>query len=187
MYTIYTKDCVEKKLPCASPSMYRRIFCEEYNLGFFRPRKNQCRTCMSYNTPGSINTEIIEANYQAEIVANDKAREEKKSEKKVAETSKKNILCCNFDLLMVAYDPANNGLFYIPCSECFNFTIYKFVSKKGCHGSCGIATCLYSNFKALPDNFTHIIGYSDRCGRQNLNKYVAAMCMTAVQEIPNIQ
>lgn len=200
MYRMYKEACSEKKLPCASSSMYRQIFCEEYNLGFYRPRKDQCRTCMTYNIPGSLKTDIIEANHQAHLAAKERAREEKRSDKKLAETSNKNILCCNFDLqqvLMVPNDPSNNALFYKQRLKSFNFTIYNVVSKQGdCYmwsevegkrGSCEIASCLYSYFKSLPDNIKHIICYSDRCGGQNLNKYVAAMCLNAVQEIPHLQ
>lgn len=200
MYTMYKKDCTKKDLLFVSSSIYRKIFCEEYNLGFYRPRKDQCRICMNYNIPGSIKTEITEANHKTHLAAKDRAREEKRSDKKLAETSNKNILCCNFDLqqvLMVPNDPSNNALFYKQRLKSFNFTIYNVVSKQGdCYmwnevegkrGSCEIASCLYTYFKSLPENIKHIICYSDRCGGQNLNKYVAAMCLTAVQEIPHLQ
>lgn len=155
---------------------------------------------MNYNIPDSIKTEITEANHKTHLAAKDRAREEKRSDKKLAETSNKNILCCNFDLqqvLMVPNDPSNNALFYKQRLKSFNFTIYNVVSKQGdCYmwnevegkrGSCEIASCLYTYFKSLPENIKHIICYSDRCGGQNLNKYVAAMCLTAVQEIPHLQ
>lgn len=200
MYSMYQKNCVEKNVPFVKQSMYRKIFCDEYNLGFYRPRKDQCRTCMSYNTPGIIKTEMLEANYQAHLSKKDRAREEKRSDRKLAETSNENIFCCNFDLqqvLMVPNDPTNNALFYKQRLKTFNFTIYNVVSKQGdCYmwseiegkrGSCEIASCLYSYFKSIPENVQHIICYSDRCGGQNLNKYVAAMCLTAVQEIPHLQ
>ncbi|KAK9759276.1 hypothetical protein QE152_g170 [Popillia japonica] len=88
-------------------------------------------------------------------------------------------------------DLTNNALFYKQRLKSFNFTIYNVVSKEGNvegkRGSCEITTCVDSYFKSLPENIEHIICYSDRCGGQNLNKYVAAMCLTAVQKIQHLQ
>ncbi|KAI4463202.1 dna-directed rna polymerases i ii and iii subunit rpabc2 [Holotrichia oblita] len=134
MYTMYKEDCTEKNLAYVSSSMYRKIFCEEYNLDFYRPRKDQCRLCMCYNIPSSIKTETIEADHHAHLAAKDRARQEKRVDKKLAETSNRNTLCCNFDLpqvLMVPNDPTNNALFYKQRLKSFNFTIYNVVSKQG--------------------------------------------------------
>ena len=39
MYSLY-KECAEQNQPVASSSVYRKVFSEEYNLGFHRPRKD---------------------------------------------------------------------------------------------------------------------------------------------------
>lgn len=53
MYSLYETDCTEKNAQKTSPSIYRNVFCQEYNLGFYHPRKKQCRIYMAYNTPGN--------------------------------------------------------------------------------------------------------------------------------------
>lgn len=111
---MYKKERNENNQPVASPSIYRKIFSEEYNIGFYRPRKDQCRTCMSYNSPAN-DKRILETEYQARITAKNRARCEKVSNKQLAENSDGKISCSNFDLqqvLLVANDPTNNALFY---------------------------------------------------------------------------
>lgn len=58
---------------------------------------------------------------------------------------------------------------------------------EGKRSSCEIATYLYTYFKSLPNCVEQITCFSDRCGGQNLNKFVAAMYLTAVKEIPHLQ
>lgn len=67
-----------------SPSIYRKIFSEKYNLGFYRPRKDQFRTCMAYNSPSN-DKGTLETEYKAHIAAKNRAREEKVSRKELAE------------------------------------------------------------------------------------------------------
>lgn len=199
MYSMYKNECIEKGKPFASSSIYRKVFSEDYNLGFYRPRKDQCRICMAYNSPGSDKVSM-ETTYLAHLTAKDRAREEKRSSKQLAANSNGTTVSCNFDLqqvLLLPNDPTNNALFYKQRFKMFNFTIYDVVSKQGdCfmwtevdgkRGSCEIATCLFTYFKSLPDTVTKIQCFSDRCGGQNLNKFVAGMCLTAVQEIPHLE
>lgn len=66
MYDLYKKHCTEHNLEMASNCIYRKVFSEEYNLCFHRPRKDQCRICMAYNT--STDKASMEAEYQGHIV-----------------------------------------------------------------------------------------------------------------------
>lgn len=200
MYSLYKKECSEKNFaPVATSAVYRKIFSEEYNLGFYRPRKDQCRVCMAYNIPSS-DKEAMKTEYLAHIAAKDRARDEKRLSRQLAENSDGSLFSCNFDLqqvLLVPNDPTNNALFYKQRFKVFNFTIYNTVTKQGdCfmwtevdgkRGSCEIASCLYQYFQSLPLSVKQIQCFSDRCGGQNLNKYVAGMCLTAVQKIPNLE
>lgn len=199
MYNMYKSACIENDLEVAGASTYRKIFTEEYNLSFHHPKKDQCRICMAYNIPGA-NKDTMKDNYDTHIVAKERAREEKKRDKEEAQNSDGNSVCCNFDLqqvLLAPTDPSNNALFYKQRLKSFNFTVYDVNSKQGdCYmwtevegkrGSCEIASCLYQYFTSLPAVVTHICCFSDRCGGQNLNRFVCAMCLTAVQELPNLK
>ncbi|KAJ8926964.1 hypothetical protein NQ314_020621 [Rhamnusium bicolor] len=58
---------------------------------------------------------------------------------------------------------------------------------EGGRGSCEMASCLRKYLKALPDTVTEVTFFSDRCGGQNLNKFVAAMFLSIILEIPHLQ
>nr|CAH7719266.1 unnamed protein product [Callosobruchus chinensis] len=176
------KECSEKNLTqVASSAIHRKVFTEEYNLGFHRPRKDQCWVCMAYNCPQS-NKASMETEYRAHIAAKDRAREEKRLSKQFAENSKNS---CNMFFL------------YRAIRIVFNFTIYYTVSKQGdCfiwrevegkRGSCEIAGCLYKYFESLPKLVNQVQCFSDRCDGRNLYKYLSGMCLTAVQRIPNLE
>jgi len=32
-----------------SAAIYRKVFCTEFNLSFFKPKKDQCSVCSTYN------------------------------------------------------------------------------------------------------------------------------------------
>ncbi|GFR92438.1 7-cyano-7-deazaguanine tRNA-ribosyltransferase [Elysia marginata] len=49
MYQLFTEYCQENNLEPASERTYRKIFCEEFNLSFFKPKKDICATCHRYN------------------------------------------------------------------------------------------------------------------------------------------
>lgn len=54
-------------------------------------------------------------------------------------------------------------------------------------GSSEIGSCIFKYLKTLPPSTKNVTFYSDRCGGQNLNKFMAAMCMIAVQEIEHLK
>lgn len=198
MHSMYKLVCTENKCEASSLATYRKVFTEEYNLGFHRPKKDQCRICMVYNSPGN-DKDATKAEYDCHLLAKDRARIEKPKDKEQAKYSNGAFLSCNFDLqqvLLSPTDPTNNALFYKQRLKSFNFTIYDVNTKRGdCfmwnevqgkRGSCEIASCLYQYFTSCSASVNHISCFSDSCGGQNLNKFVAAMCLTAVQELPNI-
>lgn len=130
MYAMYSEECIEKRVTPASSAIYRKVFSEEYNLGFYRPRKDQCRLCMAFNCPSSDKV-ALESQYAAHLAAKDRARQEKRLSKQRADDSRGNIVSCNFDLqqvLLVPNDPTNNALFYKQRFKVFNFTVYNTVS-----------------------------------------------------------
>lgn len=198
MYRLYDQWCIQNKRPKAKLSAYRNIFNNNFNLGFHRPKKDQCRVCVAFENDNN-STEEMKKDYQIHLEKKQEAREAKKQDKENA-MENQNILSCNFDLqqvLMCPSDPTNNALFYKRRLFMYNFTIYNVVNKEGdCfmwhegqggRGSCEIASLLFKYFESLPHTVEDIRCFSDRCGGQNLNKYVVAMCMYAVQKIENLK
>lgn len=129
-----------------------------------------------------------------------KEPEQKKiKDKEEAKKSNGTFLCANSDLqqvLLVPSDPANNALFYKRRLATYNFTIYILNEKQGfCYmwdqtqggrGSCEIASSVHMFLKNLPPTVDRVLFYSDRCGGQNLNQFIATMFMIVVQEVKNI-
>ncbi|CAH1169726.1 unnamed protein product [Phaedon cochleariae] len=65
--------------------------------------------------------------------------------------------------------------------DCFMWT------ETGCkRGSCEIGSCVYKYLESLPISTRKVTFYGDRCDGQNLNKFLATMCLLAVQGIHNI-
>lgn len=199
MYRMYTQLCAENEKPKAKLSAYRNIFIGFFNLGFHRPRKDQCRVCVAYDS--AVNpSEEMKKEYEGHQKSKDDAREVKRNDKEIAVASSDKVVSCNFDLqqvLLCPSDPANNALFYKRRLATYDFTIYNVATKKGdCfiwhegqggRGSCEIGSLLFQYFQSLPNNIEEVRCFSDRCGGQNLNKYVVAMCMYAVQMIENLK
>lgn len=199
MYSLYCKRCEETSEIKVSEAVYRKVFNENYNLGFHRPRKDQCRLCMSYHNASVLEKATLETDYNTHIQAKEQARAEKRNDKIKGAESNGKLVCANFDLqqvLLVPSDPTNNALFYKRRLATYNFTVYNVVTREGdCfmwseiqgkRGSCEIASCVFKFLKSLPVATTEVTFFSDRCGGQNLNKFMAAMCTLAVQEIKNI-
>jgi hypothetical protein len=50
MYDLYVKECQQKGKRAVKHHKYREIFCNEYNLSFHVPNKDQCINCNDDNT-----------------------------------------------------------------------------------------------------------------------------------------
>jgi hypothetical protein len=77
LYRDYKKERVEFNLPFAHLLMDSRIFNEEYNLGFFSPKKDQCELCIAFQNAegegkGSITDEISKTSKKETVVATGK-------------------------------------------------------------------------------------------------------------------
>ena len=48
MHRLYIEECKTTLEPEASKSFYRNLFVTEYNIGFRKPKKDQCLTCINY-------------------------------------------------------------------------------------------------------------------------------------------
>ena len=49
MYELYKSWCREKKLDPAKKWLYSNIFNFEFNLGFLKPKRDQCDVCERYS------------------------------------------------------------------------------------------------------------------------------------------
>ena len=70
--------------------MYRKTFCEKFNLSFFKPKKDQCSTCALYDRKRAAGTldETLEREYALHQEEKEIARQEKTGDKERARTDK---------------------------------------------------------------------------------------------------
>lgn len=195
MYKLYKIDCRENGRECLKECTYRKTFLTHFNLSFHRPKKDQCPICTTYQSANVESKADLQESYDLHIRLKEKARSEKtldKNESKINET----VHSCNFDLQQVLYvpkDPTNPILFYKTKLATYNFTIfdcgrsigkcYYWTEVEAGRGPCEIASCLLHHLKSLPPNTTQVRLFSDTCGGQNKNQFVAAMFIYAVQAL----
>ncbi|XP_074035227.1 uncharacterized protein [Leptinotarsa decemlineata] len=176
--------------------MYKSVF-KEYNLGFYKPKKDQCKKCLSYSTmteeEKALNKECHDKHINKKNDAR-KCRDEDKSLAK-ADTS---ILAFNSDLEAVLYTPKGSAgqIFYLRKLAVYNFTVYDLVTQdvdcylwdetQGKRGSNEISTIIFDYVMAHP-NITAVRMMSDGCGGQQKNSIVMAMCLQLLLKHPKLQ
>ncbi|CAG9814709.1 unnamed protein product [Phaedon cochleariae] len=196
MYELYVEKCDEENvLDPVSSAVYRKIFCSEYNLGFHRPKKDSCATCEKYKQVENEKKQEMKEEYDRHIKNKEVARKKKESDKKRSETdiSFKSV---TFDLQSVLYTPCSEvSHYYYALKFCsYNLCVYDQASKDGFsyfwtetdgkRGSDEIGTALFMYFKSLPESVKHVSLYSDSCGGQNRNRFIASLLLYVVRVFP---
>jgi hypothetical protein len=49
MYDLYKAKCTAEEIIPASSITYRRVFCNEFNFSFHKPKKDSCEYCNAYS------------------------------------------------------------------------------------------------------------------------------------------
>ncbi|KAJ4431178.1 hypothetical protein ANN_19775 [Periplaneta americana] len=190
MYRLYKTWSAEKEN--VKENVYRRIFTTEFNLYFHRPKKDLCRICEKYNNMTPAEKDAFGIEYQRHINNKDDATKEKENDKQKAKNVS-NFKSFTFDLQSVLYTPCSqvSTLYYTRKFCTYNLTIYDQETKKGsCYlwtekdGKCGsdeIGTCLKKHVENLPADITHVSLFSDSCGGQNRNRFIASLLLHLVR------
>ena len=80
--------------PAVKLAKYRQVFCEEFSLSFFKPKKDQCPVCNIHENSqknGTIDPET-ENKYKAH---QDRKVEKGERKRQGTSTKRRNILCSN--------------------------------------------------------------------------------------------
>ncbi|KAG8173504.1 hypothetical protein JTE90_027253 [Oedothorax gibbosus] len=166
-----------------------------FNLGFHKPKKDQCKVCECYrsSSPEYKN----EALYNLHIKRKESARLSKDHDKQLAKDDK-SVRAINFDLEAVLNTPktSTGQVFYLRKLAVYNLTVYNLANKEGkCflwdetqgrRGAIEIASCLY-NYIMSYTNKKSVYMMSDSCGGQSKNSIFAAMCLHLVQIHPTVK
>ena len=183
MYQLYTQECGKENKTPVTESRYRNVFCTEYNLSFFKPKKDLCSTCSSFDNQ---NKENISEELQEHLQKKEEARAEKEKDKLMAKESSSHYVG-TFDLQQVLSTPSCNvsDVYYSRKIQVYNLTFYNIKDGETfCHvwnetqakrGSNEIATCMSKTITSCASHkeIQHITFYSDNCPGQNHNQYVA--------------
>lgn len=197
MYDLYV-EYMEKNYSgkeIVPASMYKHIFCTEFNISFHVPKKDACKYCEKLKDSTDSNEQL---EYKAHIERKELAREEKNKDKVNAQTDE-TFKSFTFDLQAVLYSPSSNvsSFFYTRKFASYNLTFYDMAEKHGScyiwnetHGNRGsdeISTILLRHLKSMQPSITHVSFFSDSCGGQNRNRFVACMLKYAVSTIPTLE
>ena len=197
MYSLYKVECNNEDPPVAPVGAisYRRVFCNEYNLSFFRPRKDQCSQCSKFKMLEGGEREAFRANYEAHLRRKEAARTAKAADKVRATEEKDTFVSATFDLQSVLQIPSRDvSLMYYSRKLCvYNLCFYSSAPPNDAHcycwseveggrGSNEIGTCILQWLRQLPPTVKEGSFYSDTCGGQNRKQNVAALLMYAVQK-----
>lgn len=200
MYNLFSSKCQTDGVDTCTEKTYRKVFNEEYNISFHRPKKDLCSTCETYKIKQkeNLNDSETDEKYKEHIIRKEQARNEKSNDSKQAKEDN-SYFVGTFDLQSVLFTPCSmvSTLYYMRKLSVYNLTIYSHGDKRGtCYmwnegqgrrGSCEIATCLLIYLQSLPRTTKEVTFFSDSCTGQNRNRYVAAALLYAVQHIPYIQ
>lgn len=188
MYELYVNECSENNEKYVSEITYRRIFGTNYNLAFFKPKKDQCAVCEKHTR-----NLVTDEEYQQHLRRRDEANYAKRNDKERA-TVDKAFLSASFDLQSVLRIPSSDvsQMYYAMKLCAYNLTIYSaappndaycfaWSELNGQRGSCEIGTALLNWIREIPNSVREISLFSDTCGGQNRNQNIAALFLYVSQ------
>jgi hypothetical protein len=124
MYRLYKEESANKGNPASSFTIYRTVFCDEFNISFHIPKKDACSVCEGSKN-ASPEQEQQEEAFNQHMRNKDEARDLKEELKMKAKKSETFYTGC-FDLQQVLQCPyGQNNLFYYKRKlDVYNLSIY---------------------------------------------------------------
>ena len=201
MYDLYVEKCqneFDENYQPVSVSVYRHVFNEEFNMGFYKPKKDQCAECSKFELMTPADKETCSLQLEEHLARNKEAQIAKANDKQRAHDDAA-FRSVTFDLQSVLQVPSSDAslMYYKRKLCCYNFTVYEQAEPNDGHcylwsevdgrrGSNEIGSCLLQYLQSLPNTVQEISMFSDTCGGQNRNQNVAAVLLYAVQSIDHI-
>lgn len=198
MYRQYKTWCGEQNIPAANQAterQYKTVLDYEFNIGFFKPKKDRCQLCVLMKTATRREREQRSAKYVTHIRNKKGAYKELKEARKLLTTRRDVTMLC-FDLQRVLPCPKSDTsiFFYLNKLSVYNLTVYSSREHQGCcylwhngigkRGSNEIGTCVKDAYTAAAKaGAKEIISFSDSCSGQNKNRFVYSMIMTASAQL----
>ncbi len=196
LYSLYKEQQEAAGSRVACLTSYKTIFGSEYNIGFYHPRKDQCQVCARYTAANGEGKEQLQEAYDQHIANKDLAQDSKKVAIAAAQAADPADTCvATFDLQSVLQLPSSDvSPFYYKRKICvYNLTVYEctipyhghcylWCEVDGKRGSNEIGSCLLKYIRQLAPTVKTLVLFSDSCGGQNRNQFVAAAMLWAAQK-----
>lgn len=200
-HRLYLTHCEENNIiQRVNEAMYRKIFVENFNLSFRKPKNDTCDKCDKFNLiiQASTNEEkkaAASSQYEMHLKLAEASYQEKKKDKENSICNEKYAFVC-FDLEKCLPTPylQNNVSFYKRSLWTFNLTFYSVINQQTTAACCvwnetiakrggeEIASCIRKHLLDLPEQVEEISLFSDSCTGQNRNIYVATMYLHFLAE-----
>lgn len=179
LYNEYKKYCLENGYgQAASYFPFSEVF-DKMNLALFRPRKDQCDTCVGYKA-----NQVSEAKYVLHVERQKRAKAEKEFDKEAALKFGRHVFTGDTQAVKLSPDVNATAIYYKTRLQVHNYTMYNLVSHQcsnywwdetqGDLSSPSFVSCIIAHFEkhCLSDTFP-ITLYSDGCGYQNRNQFLS--------------
>ncbi|XP_052131286.1 uncharacterized protein LOC113216806 isoform X3 [Frankliniella occidentalis] len=178
----------------ASLRQYRDVFKKEFNLKFFKPKKDQCSKCLSWkNKTPAERTEEASQKYHKHISDKKISQDLKTEDIEFVKQTPNEAICvatCDLEKVFLCPKGENSEFYYKSKLSLYNFTIFVSGEQKGlCYvwdqtearrGSAEISSCLWSFLKMKSEQgVKEFRFYSDNCSAQNKNRFLFSMYIMA--------
>ncbi|XP_056647399.1 uncharacterized protein LOC130452104, partial [Diorhabda sublineata] len=159
LFRDYKAGREQKELPSANSIMFNRIFHSEFNISFFKPKKDQCDVCESYSNANDEEKESMRATFEKHKKETELSRAEKGRDK----DNPCGAIVAVFDLQAVMPSPRGlvSSFYYKSKLNCFNFIIsdlhtrnvncYFWNETEAKRGANEIGSCVYLYLKDLKE------------------------------------
>lgn len=204
MHRLYVDYCKERNIQPRNASLYRKIFVEEFNLSFHKPKNDTCSKCDKFAMQlkcceNEIERTSIKEEKNRHLDLAESAYESKRKDKEESHNNP-GYVTMSFDLQKCLPTPyLRSGMsFYKRQLWTFNLTIYQTIGKESsslCYlwnetiagrGGQEMGSCVYHYLHNMVENNNNVHTvtiYSDSCGGQNRNIYFSTMLLQTVFEL----
>lgn len=188
MYRMYRDMCVSNEVEPQTECIYRKILKTDFNLGFFKPKKDRCDTCEEFKV-SQPQVPILKTKYDAHVADKHSTREERKTDR---ENTDDVVTTVCFDMEKVLVCPRSNvsNFFYKRKLNVYNLTAHCSTLKTAYNvlwteciagrGANEIASALVIILEKVIENYPHIqkfVLWSDSCVPQNRNSIMSIALM----------
>ncbi|KAJ8688004.1 hypothetical protein QAD02_023799 [Eretmocerus hayati] len=193
MYKLYETWSLKKYGTSASKWVYSDVFNTEFNISFYKPKKDLCNLCEQYKNSSPDEKRNLQKKYDDHISNKLKVRELKEVDSLIAKQPQNtyiSVACFDLEKVLSYPKAETNALHYLSKFHTYNETIYDVGKHKGyCYvwpeheakrGSDETASVVLDYLdRKESEGFKEFILYCDNCAGQNKNRMVIGMCLYA--------